>query len=338
MKRLHNGGEPLNRDVVETWADQVELYNLYGPAETTVNQTASRRLSKTSAATNIGPAYGTHVWIANERDPSRLVPIGCVGEILIEGPLLARNYLNDPVKTAAAFIENPDWISLFPSSVTPRRFYKSGDLGLLNTDGSITIVGRRDTQVKINGQRVELDEIMHQVQQLLPEGYQTVIDAISIEQHTKSKTIIAYVCSPGFSTQRQDETQASLEITDSLRQMLKSLQGSLAKVLPFYMIPSIFVPIVKIPFTQSGKMDRTSLRQITSGFTKAQISHYMLRDSSKSQPSTDVERLFQCLFSETLGIEAGTISRDDNFFGLGGDSVGGKSRSLPHLSFSTIPY
>ncbi|KAF2814013.1 amino acid adenylation [Mytilinidion resinicola] len=322
MKRLNNGGEPLNRDVVETWADEVELYNLYGPAETTVNQTASKRLSRNSAATNIGPAYGTHVWIVNEADPNRLVPIGCTGEILIEGPLLARGYLKDPVKTAAAFIENPDWVHLFPSSRTIRRFYKSGDLGLLNTDGSITIVGRRDTQVKINGQRVELDEIMHQAQQLLPDGYQTVIDAISIEQHTKSKTVIAYVCSPEFSNLGQGKDQASLEITGDLRELLKSLQGSLAKVLPFYMIPSLFVPIFKIPSTQSGKMDRTTLRQMVSGFTKAQMSHYMLRDTSKSQPRTEMERLFQSLFSETLSIEAETISRDDNFFGLGGDSVG----------------
>ncbi|OCL04567.1 acetyl-CoA synthetase-like protein [Glonium stellatum] len=322
MKRLNNGGEPLNRDVVETWADHVELYNLYGPAETTVNQTASTRLSRTSTATNIGPAYGTHVWIVNEHDPNRLVPIGCIGEILIEGPLLARGYLNDPPKTAAAFIEDLDWVSLFPSSISPRRFYKSGDLGILNSDGSITIVGRRDTQVKINGQRVELDEIMYQVQLLLPEGYQAVIDALSIEEHTKSKTIVAYICSSKFSRSRKSEYQKTIEITDNLRRILKGLQGSLAKVLPFYMIPSIFVPIFDIPYTQSGKMDRTKLRQVASGFSKAQISHYMLRSTSDSQPTTEMEKLFQGLFSRTLGIEAETISRDDNFFGLGGDSVG----------------
>ncbi|KAF2500063.1 amino acid adenylation [Lophium mytilinum] len=332
MKRLNNGGEPLNRDVVETWADAVELHNLYGPAETTVNQTASKRLSKTSAATNIGPAYGTHVWIVNAANPNQLVPIGCAGEILIEGPLLARGYLKDPVKTAAAFIENPDWVHLFPTSGTIRRFYRSGDLGLLNTDGSITIVGRRDTQVKINGQRVELDEIMHQIQQLLPEGYQTVVDAISVEQHTKSKTIIAYVCSPEFS----HNDQASLVISDDLRKLFKSLQGALAKVLPFYMIPSLFVPISKIPSTQSGKMDRTALRQIVSGFSKAQISHYMLRDTSKSLPRTGMERLFQSLFSETLSIEAETISRDDNFFGLGGDSVGAMKMVAAARKHNTI--
>jgi amino acid adenylation domain-containing protein len=325
MKRLNNGGEPLNRDVVEKWADHVEFYNLYGPAETTVNQTASVRLSRTSPASNIGPAYGTHVWIVNDQDYNRLVPMGCAGEILIEGPLLARGYLKEPEKTAAAFIENPAWISEFPdpNAIQPRRFYKSGDIGCLNTDGSITIVGRRDAQVKINGQRVELDEIMYQAQLVLPEGYSIVVDAIAIEEHTKSKTIVGFVTNSDFVKYRKDENQSTFEIGDDLRRILKDLQGSLAKVLPFYMIPSLFVPVFSIPYTTSGKLARPVLRQIVSGFNKAQISHYMLRSASADQPRTPMEQTLQTLFGEVLSIDPKTISRDDNFFGLGGDSVGG---------------
>ncbi|KAF2106754.1 hypothetical protein BDV96DRAFT_654318 [Lophiotrema nucula] len=325
MQRLNNGGEPLNRDVVEKWADHVELYNLYGPAETTVNQTGSVRLSKTSPASNIGPAYGTHVWIVNDQDHNRLVPMGCAGEILIEGPLLARGYLKEPGKTAAAFIENPSWVSQFPdpNAILPRRFYKSGDIGALNTDGSITIVGRRDAQVKINGQRVELDEIMYQAQIALPEGFQIVVDAIAIEEHTKSKTVVGFVTNSSFAQHRQTADQVTFEIHDELRRVLKDLQGSLAKVLPFYMIPTLFVPVFKIPYTTSGKLDRKQLKTIPAVFDKAQISHYMLRSASAEQPRTPMEKVLQSLFSEILSVEAATISRDDNFFQLGGDSVGG---------------
>ncbi|KAF2474324.1 amino acid adenylation [Lindgomyces ingoldianus] len=324
MQRLNNGGEPLNRDVVETWADHVEFYNLYGPAETTVNQTASVRLSKTSPASNIGPAYGTHVWIVNDQDSNRLVPMGCAGEILIEGPLLARGYLKDPAKTAAAFIENPTWVSQFPdpNAILPRRFYKSGDIGCLNTDGSITIVGRRDAQVKINGQRVELDEIMYQAQLVLPEDYQAVIDAISVEGNTKSKTIVAFITNSEFSKSKKSEDQLTFEIGDDLRRILKDLQGALAKVLPFYMIPSLFVPVFNIPYTNSGKLDRPNLRSIVATFSKDQISHYQLRSTSHDQPQTPMEQVLQTLFSQILSIQPETIGRDDSFFGLGGDSVG----------------
>ncbi|KAH7074756.1 hypothetical protein BKA63DRAFT_596436 [Paraphoma chrysanthemicola] len=325
LQRLNNGGEPLNRDVIETWADHVELYNLYGPAETTVNQTGSVRLSRTSPASNIGPAYGTHVWITNDQDHNRLVPMGCAGEILIEGPLLARGYLKEPEKTAAAFIENPSWVADFPDpkAIQPRRFYKSGDIGCLNTDGSITIVGRRDAQVKINGQRVELDEIMYQAQLLLPEGYSIVVDAIAIEEHTKSKTIVGFITNSEFVKYRTTSDQATFPVDEDLRRVLKDLQSSLAKVLPFYMIPSLFVPVFNIPYTTSGKLARPVLRQIVAGFDKSQVSHYMLRSASADLPRTAMEQTLQSLFAEILSLDAATINRDDNFFGLGGDSVGG---------------
>jgi acyl-coenzyme A synthetase/AMP-(fatty) acid ligase len=315
----------LNRDVIETWADHVQLHNLYGPAETTVNQTGSVRLSRTSPASNIGPAYGTHVWIVNDQDHNRLVPMGCAGEILIEGPLLARGYHKEPEKTDAAFIENPAWVTDFPdaNAITPRRFYKSGDIGCINTDGSTTIVGRRDAQVKINGQRVELDEIMYQAQLLLPEGYSMVVDAVAIEEHTKSKTVVGFVTNSDFVKYRQTTDHATFEINEELRRVLKDLQRSLAKALPFYMIPSLFVPVFSIPYTTSGKLARPVLRQIVAGFDKAQVSHYMLRSASADQPRTTMERTLQRLFADTLSLEATTINRDDNFFGLGGDSVGG---------------
>ncbi|KAL5119052.1 hypothetical protein ACEQ8H_002976 [Pleosporales sp. CAS-2024a] len=325
MRRLNNGGEPLNRDVIETWADHVQLHNLYGPAETTVNQTGSVRLSRSSPASNIGPGFGTHVWIVNDQDHNRLVPMGCAGEILIEGPLLARGYLKEPEKTAAAFIENPAWVAEFPdtNAMQPRRFYKSGDIGCLNTDGSTTIVGRRDAQVKINGQRVELDEIMYQAQLLLPEDYSIVVDAIAVEEHTKSKTIVGFVANAAFAKYRTSTEVATFEIDDDLRRVLKDLQSSLARVLPFYMIPSLFVPVFNIPYTTSGKLARPVLRQIVAGFSKEQVSHYMLRSTSADQPRTNMEHTLQALFAETLSLDANTINRDDNFFGLGGDSVGG---------------
>jgi non-ribosomal peptide synthetase component F len=74
---------------------------------------------------------------------------------LIEGPIVARGYLNNPEKTAEVFIENPTWANEIPGQ-PPRRLYKTGDLAYFNPDGSINFVGRKDTQVKVRGQRLEL--------------------------------------------------------------------------------------------------------------------------------------------------------------------------------------
>ena len=322
LRRLNTGGEPLTREVVDTWADHVELFNLYGPAETTINHTCSKRLSKDSSATNIGKSYGASVWIVDEHNSDRLVPLGCIGELLIEGPLLARHYLNEPIKTSAAFIENPAWVGVRSSSSTPRRFYKSGDLCSFNTDGSLNIVGRRDGQVKINGQRVELDEIMFQVQSRLATDQQAVIDAINMEEHARSKTVVAYIYAAEYSQSANDPFDLSISMSDALSLEFKNLQTSLAESLPRYMIPSVYVPITRVPITQSAKMDRAALRKMVSSFSKEQLSHYMLLNSTRSPPTTEMEVSIQSLWSKVLGVDTHAIGVDDNFFRLGGDSVG----------------
>lgn len=327
LKRLNNGGEALNRDVIERWADHVELYNVYGPAETTVNQTASARLSKSSPASNIGPAYGTHVWIVDVRDHNWLVSPGCVGEILIEGPLVARGYLNDPEKTAAAFIEDPKWVSQFSkgASSSPRRFYKSGDLGIMNTNGSITILGRRDSQVKINGQRVELDEVMYQAQRLLPQGYHVAVDATSIKEAAHKKYIVAFVSIPSPGPSCQQGALLSLLMSVETRHNFTEVQHSLAKVLPSYMIPSIWIPITEIPYDTSGKLDRQKLRGLVATIASSQqtVSQYSLRTSEcLEHPTCRTEEILQELFGISLDIERPQIGRCDDFFALGGDSVG----------------
>lgn len=327
LKRLNNGGEALNRDVIERWADHVELYNLYGPAETTINQTASARLSTSSSASNIGPAYGSHVWIVDKRDHNWLVPPGCVGEILIEGPLIARGYLNDPQKTAAAFIEDPGWASQFPKSASspPRRFYKSGDLGIMNMDGSITILGRRDAQVKINGQRVELDEVMYQVQRLLPKGYHVAVDAITVKETSHKKVIVAFVSIPRPKPSGHRGTVLSLQLSVELKHIFTELQNSLAKILPSYMIPSAWLPITEIPYATSGKLDRQKLRDLVATIASSEqtVWQYFLRSSeSLESPTNGTEEILQELFGLILDINKSKIGRYDNFFALSGDSVG----------------
>lgn len=327
LKRLNNGGEALNRDVVERWADHVELYNLYGPAETTVNHTASARLSTSSPASNVGPAYGTHVWIVDVQDHNCLVPPGCAGEILIEGPLVARGYLNDPEKTAAAFIEDPLWASQFPKGATSssRRLYKTGDLGIMNTDGSITILGRRDAQVKINGQRVELDEVMYQAQRLLPQGYQVAVVATSIKDATHKTVIVAFISIPNPSPSLQKGAILSLEMSVEFKHIFTEVKHSLAKVLPSYMMPSIWIPTTEIPYTTSGKLDRKKLQGLVATIASSQqtVSQYSLRSSESFEPPTNRnEEILQELFGLSLGINRLQIGRGDDFFALGGDSVG----------------
>ena len=154
VKGLSLGGEPLTKDNIETWGKAVSLHCCYGPSECSVNSTWNGNLGNSSEATNIGKSIGSISWIVDPDNHNYLTPIGCIGELLIEGPILAREYLHDPDKTSKAFIFGPLW-----AGDETRRFYKTGDLARLNSDGTITYLGRKDTQIKLNGQRIEVGEM-----------------------------------------------------------------------------------------------------------------------------------------------------------------------------------
>jgi amino acid adenylation domain-containing protein/non-ribosomal peptide synthase protein (TIGR01720 family) len=322
MRTYSLGGEAVTREIVETWADHVRLINAYGPAECAVNMSVSKPMSKHSNPSNIGPAYGALAWVVDPVDDNRLVPVGCAGELLIEGPMLARHYLKDPVKTREAFIENPAWVKNFKSSDVTRRFYKTGDLVRFNTDGSLTCIGRRDTQVKINGQRVELDEITYQVQAQLAEGHKVAVDAIDIPSHARGKTLVAFISSPHHDAHDRDQSKLELPMTAALRAQFNDLQTELARVLPTYMIPSMYVPIGVMPSTMNGKLDRKRLRQTVLAFSKEEASEYMLDDGQRKAPSTNMEKSLHKIWVDVLGIDGASLGVNHHFFRLGGDSVG----------------
>lgn len=116
LKTLVLGGEAMSQKHVETWSRHVRLINAYGPTEASVLVTINTDVTD---HTNIGHAVGALTWVADRNNSDRLVSVGAVGELLLEGPTLARGYLNEPAKTRAAFIDSPSW-------APGRRFYKTG--------------------------------------------------------------------------------------------------------------------------------------------------------------------------------------------------------------------
>lgn len=162
LKTLVLGGEAVQMESITRWSGKVKLFNCYGPAECCACSIG--RFTGTSLRpSNIGRQFdGGCNWVIQSDDHDRLVPIGSVGELAVEGPTLARGYLNDPTKTDASFIMNPSWAT---ENSDPRRVYKTGDLVRQNPDGTFEFVGRKDHQLKVRGQRVELGEIEYHLAQ-----------------------------------------------------------------------------------------------------------------------------------------------------------------------------
>lgn len=174
-------GETLTQTEAQRWktsANQIQVINTYGPAECTPISTINvpMRCQETTKNMGIGVGMGVLCWVTDAENPDILVSPGNVGELLLEGPLVGKGYLFDPEKTEKAFISSPSWLRpIRPSS----RLYRTGDLVQRNEDGSFLFMGRKDTQVKINGQRVELGEIEYQIQACFPGAVQTIVDITS---------------------------------------------------------------------------------------------------------------------------------------------------------------
>ncbi|PYH86079.1 nonribosomal peptide synthase [Aspergillus uvarum CBS 121591] len=317
LKTISTAGEAQKQEIIEAWADHVQLNNMYGPAETTILCAGRPSLKPHTPAPNIGLALGALQWITDPMDPNVLCPVGAIGEVLIEGPGLARGYLKDEAKTSAAFIENPSWV---PDTNPSRRFYRSADLGYLSQDGTFNIVGRRDTQVKINGQRLELGEIEFHLKNLCSGWQAAVAEVIKPKVQSEQPTLAAFI---HFEDEAQTETSLLGRMSEERRKQLCQLKEDLSLHLPSYMIPSVFVPMAQMPTTINGKLDRRSLRDLAADLSAETLISFSLASANtvKREPTTAAEKTIVNIWVQVLKISYETIGLDDSFFQLGGDSI-----------------
>lgn len=349
LRTLALGGEPLPTRVAEIWASHVRLVNVYGPSETTV-WSSSRHVTAGGEdidSKNIGHPAGCRYWVVQPDNHDRLVPLGCPGELLIEGPLVARGYLNDAEKTSAMFLDSlPPWVKDFPTLEFKDRFYKSGDLVAQDTlDGSMLYLGRKDTQVKLRGQRLELGEIEHHLAKLMDTRSSLVVELVRPDGQDLSQEYLAVfytMATEAPSVTKEGFDHDSLILKPMSTEMTGLRQSALA-VLPEYMVPNVYFRLREIPLTASGKMDRKLLRQMAQDLTPDQVSLHRIAPSGHSmqqsisrdenERSTDGEGMevsphethsravLKSLWASVLHIDTASISEQDSFFRLGGNSV-----------------
>ena len=325
LKRLALGGEAVTKRVTEIWGEAVSLHCCYGPSECSINCTYSGEIAKPGKATNIGRAIGSVSWVVSPSNHDRLVPVGCIGELLVEGPIVSRGYLNDPEKTKKSFIENPAWAAEISDVRGPkRRMYKTGDLVRYDSDGTLMYLGRKDTQVKLNGQRIELGEIEHHVERNLPGDAQSAVELVNLGgSQTAKKALAAFVClQPDGSVPDASEDGMVMPMSEAFHTIAKALEVDLTGAIPAYMVPTVWLPIVRMPLTSSGKLNRRRLRTIAQSIPDEQTTTYRLASKSGQAPSTTMERTLAKIWESILNLDENTVGAEDSFFKLGGDSIG----------------
>jgi brevianamide F synthase len=323
LQTLLLGGEPVSESDIATWGPHVALHNGYGPVEGTIITTTAVRIKPGHDPSNVGLPPNASCWVVDSHNHHRLQPVGCVGELVIGGPTVARGYINRPAETAAAFIRRPAWESEFPF-VAGHRFYKTGDLAYQNPDGSISIMGRKDSQVKLHGQRIELHEIEHHA-----EAYQSGATCIALLvnfKHLGGSRLVLFTCAGrdvGFDV-RANAGSPFVPDPDRDLEGIQQLKEYLGQTLPHFMVPSIVIPLRYLPLSPSGKANRNQLREFAETMSRAQLAKYLGSDSKtqkKRQPVSTKERLVHRAFASVLSIPEDTLGVDDSFFALGGDSI-----------------
>ncbi|WP_437966992.1 amino acid adenylation domain-containing protein [Sorangium sp. So ce260] len=283
-------GEALTPDLCRRWFaryPRVPLMNAYGPAEC-ADDVALHAITAAPGPelvhVPIGrPVPNVRLHVVTGGD---LAPVGVTGEICVAGIGVGRGYLNDPARTAEAFV--PD-----PFGDTPgARMYRTGDLGRRLADGTLEFSGRRDHQVKIRGFRIELGEIEARLGRH-PEVREAVV--VVREERASGKRLVAYVVGEG----------GAPPAPERLRDFLK-------ETLPDYMVPPVFVALPALPLTPNGKVDRKALPAPEAPTVDP-------GGAAAGAPTTPTEEALAGIWAEVLGIER--VPVHTGFFELGGHSL-----------------
>ncbi len=282
--KILSGGEALPRELAnELIVRGKSVWNVYGPTETTIWSTAYRVTGREETSIPIGhPIANTSIYILDSQHNP--VPINVTGEIYIGGDGLARGYLNRPELTAERFVAS----CLVPKS---SRLYRTGDLGRFRSNGEIEYRGRVDSQVKLRGLRIELEEI-----ESLLAAHATLREAVvTVTGEGEQQKLCCYVVvNDGTAEPAAGE----------LRRYLRTK-------LPEHMVPAAYWRVKRVPLLPSGKVNRGALA--------ASLATALREETELRGPRNETEAKLADIWKELLQVEQ--VGIEQNFFELGGHSL-----------------
>ena len=276
MQKIILGGENITTKFIEELNNitDADIYDAYGPTETTIWSTISK-LKNANKIVAGKPISNTNIFILDKKQ--RLLPVGVEGELAISGDGLATGYYNNISSTNSHFVYN---------KVLRKRIYLTGDFCKINFDGNLEVLDRIDLQVKVNGQRVELQEIEKNINQFNNINNSIVIlkdnklvcfyDLIDKKNKVKSNDVISY----------------------------------LYDKLPLYMIPKEYYYLQEIPLTLNGKLDRKQVNSIEIEDKKS-VEHI--------KPITKIQKDIYEIWKKVITNREFGVN--DPFFELGTDSL-----------------
>ncbi|SDZ26988.1 amino acid adenylation domain-containing protein [Bacillus sp. 166amftsu] len=280
------GGENINDDLIRKFKRLLplsKLINEYGPTEATVGSNICELTLDSSYAnkTSIGQSIkGMFTYVLNKYN--MVLPPYTIGEIILSGTGLAEEYLNDGKLTDSKFIKE---------GFLGKRIYKTGDYGFYDDNGNVYYVGRKDSQIKIRGYRIQKEEIEKNIGTLINHAFVTVLGVKSTS----------------------DRLELCAFYKNSVEINVQSVKQHLEDKLPSYMIPAYFIRVDEIPINRNGKVEEKKLEEIFLQKRKE------LNTASNMQVFYGIDKEISAVWSDILG--RADINHKMNFFEVGGNSI-----------------
>ncbi|TIA37077.1 putative nonribosomal peptide synthase [Aureobasidium pullulans] len=315
LKTLIFGGEALQQDVVSKWSfpNGPRIFQGYGPAET--GPCVTGRVAERPEILGT-PLENSLCVLVDPNNHEKLVPLGAIGELVVGGPSLLREYIGNSSITSLATLDNPSWVRDLDTSVT--HFYRTGDLlrySIDTMDGSLEFVGRKDDQVKYHGQRIELKEIEHHLNKIPEVESSTVI--LVRKGCFKDKLVAVVQC---IGHRAQHNTCGTPSIVQDSGFNYSKMRSSLSPRLPDYMIPNELIVVDRLPHTSSMKLDKSHITNWISDMQKSLVERTAekLVNTSKLLPDEETAMAIAAEYARIVAgdHESRRVSFEGNDFNL----------------------
>lgn len=316
LRTLALEGEPIPRNLVRSWANHTNLITGYEPAGCSTSCSAALLSASDILDDTLGRPSGSLMWIVDSKNSNKLAPIGCPGEILIEGPLLARGYF-DPNQTEKVFLVDPTWVQSesMPGAECSRRFVKSGHIARYNVDGTLTSLGPKESQVEAHTQKISFAEIEAQISD------QFVSHSVALVPNNGywlGKFVVLFSVERSLTPHGQP---LAVGVTKASAAHVRDLRKKSHTSLPSNLLPHALVPVAGLPVLSNGKLNREKLQLWLEGLDADTCERVLALGQEEKQTNSKIETQLVTIWSKVLSLPEQMVDINQSFFRLGGDSI-----------------